>query len=147
MRWFPRILIVLAVLASGLALIPYVDLRAERFGWQLYAQVYGPTPYQVSIENFAFVPDTIVVPVGATVRWTNNDATDHTVTSSAALFDSGVLEPGGQFERRFDEVGTYPYICSLHPEMEGMVVVEELAPGPSENHYLPIIMRSFLGPS
>jgi len=117
--------IALAILASGLALTPQVALPMERFSWQQFADAYQPTPVQVSIEGFAFKPTTIIIPVGTTVRWTNNDAVQHTVTDSQGTFDSGLLEPGQSFERGFDVPGNYSYICTLHPFMQGTVIVTE----------------------
>lgn len=64
-----------------------------------------PTAYQdqngVSIENFAFSPSSLEVPVGATVVWTNNDTIGHTVSSDDGKFDSGDLQPGKQFKFKF----------------------------------------------
>ena len=47
----------------------------------------------------AFVPATVTINAGDTVRWTNNDpATKHTATRKAApAFDSGLLPPKGTF--------------------------------------------------
>lgn len=125
MRWYPRLVIALAILASGLALTPQVALPMERFSWQQFADAYQPTPVQVSIEGFAFRPTMIIIPVGTTVRWTNNDSVQHTVTDSQGAFDSGVLEPGQSFERSFDVPGNYSYICTIHPSMQGTVIVAE----------------------
>ena len=37
---------------------------------------------EVVIDNFSFSPQTIAVPVGATVTWTNHDDVPHVVTSA-----------------------------------------------------------------
>lgn len=144
MHRLPRILIALTVLVSGLALTPYVDLPKERLSWQLYADVYEPSTAQVSIQSFAFTPDTILISVGTTVRWTNNDSLDHTVTSingtvtsNSESFDSGPLAPGESFEHRFDVPGTYRYICTIHPSMQGTVIVAEQV----SEVFMPIITK------
>jgi plastocyanin len=139
MRWYPRLFIALAVLASGLALTPGVALPMERFGWQQFADAYQPTPVQVSIENLAFKPATIIIPVGTSVRWTNNDQVQHTVTDTMGGFDSGVLEPGQSFERSFDVPGTYSYVCTIHPSMQGTVIVAEQV----FEYRFPIIMKDW----
>lgn len=58
-----------------------------------------------------------VISVGDTVHWVFDDAF-HTVTSiagSAEVFDSGfVSTPGETFDHTFTQVGTFPYICTLH---------------------------------
>ncbi len=80
----------------------------------------------VSIVDFAFNPKTITVPVGTTVRWTNNGSAPHTVTSTSSprAFDSGTLNPGDSFEFTFKTAGQFPYFCEIHPSMRGMVIVE-----------------------
>lgn len=125
MRWYPRLLIALAILVSGVALTPRIALPKERFTWQQFADAYEPTPVEVSIEDFGYRPATIMIPVGTTVRWTNNDPVQHTVTDSKGAFDSGILEPGQSFERNFDVPGTFSYFCTIHPQMQGTVIVAE----------------------
>jgi hypothetical protein len=61
---------------------------------------------------------------GATVRWFNDDALPHTVSASDGAWDSGNLAPGQTFERRYDEPGSYPYLCRYHPGMVGTIEVE-----------------------
>lgn len=77
----------------------------------------------VLIERFVFSPGDLEVPVGATVVWTNRDATRHTVTAEEGAFDSSLLEQDGTFSRLFDEPGVFVYLCSLHPGMKGTVTV------------------------
>jgi plastocyanin len=77
----------------------------------------------VKIKDLAFSPQTIEVPVGTTVTWTNEDVTQHTVVSEDKLFGSEILQKGDTFSYTFDEPGTYDYICSLHPSMKGQVIV------------------------
>jgi YVTN family beta-propeller protein len=42
MRRFSKLLVVLAILLSGTVLVPYAAFPSERFGWQLFADVYKP---------------------------------------------------------------------------------------------------------
>jgi plastocyanin len=79
----------------------------------------------VSIENFAFSPQTIEIAVGDTVTWTNNDSTSHTASQSpsGSGFQSGTLAPGASFSQTFDTPGTYDYFCEFHANMTGAVVV------------------------
>ena len=78
-----------------------------------------------------FDPDPINVSTGATVTWTNDDTTLHTVTSgspesgaaSGAEFDSSYLGAGKTFQHTFASAGTFDYYCTLHPFMVGKVVV------------------------
>lgn len=77
----------------------------------------------VTIQNFAFAPAVITVPVGTAVTWTNQDIEQHTVTARDKTFDSGVLANGKSFRFTFSKAGTYDYNCIIHPEMVGRVVV------------------------
>jgi plastocyanin len=77
----------------------------------------------VEIKGFAFVPDVIDVKPGATVRWTNADPSEHTVTARDQSFGSDPLGRGKSFATRFNNVGTFRYFCAIHPAMEGTVKV------------------------
>lgn len=77
----------------------------------------------VNIKDFAFDPNTITVPAGTSVTWTNLDTVPHTVTSTNGKFDSGILGPGRIFNYTFNDPGTYNYYCTIHPYMKGQVVV------------------------
>lgn len=72
----------------------------------------------------AFQPNPANVTVGTRVRWTNQDSMAHTVTSNSGLFDSGNIAMDAVYERVFLATGTFPYHCSLHPNMQGAVVVQ-----------------------
>jgi plastocyanin len=72
----------------------------------------------------AFNPNPIMVSVGSTVTWTNNDSISHTATSNTGAFDSGLIGAGGSFSFTFQSAGTFPYHCTIHPGMVGSVVVQ-----------------------
>jgi plastocyanin len=76
----------------------------------------------VRIVNFKFSPKTISVNVGDRVTWTNSDSAPHTATDSGN-FDTGTLNRGESGSATFDEAGTFSYICTIHPSMEGTVRV------------------------
>src|SRR5262245_2472979 len=76
-----------------------------------------------SLANRAYTPDEVDVSVGTTVTWTNTDSTAHTSTSDGAGWNSGVVNPGGQFLFTFQSAGTFAYHCAIHPGMVGTVVV------------------------
>jgi plastocyanin len=79
---------------------------------------------QVQVRNFMFEPMQLKVPVGTTVTWVNQDDEPHTIVSDAGLFHSSALDTGMSFAFRFDRPGTYHVICSIHPQMSAIVVVE-----------------------
>ena len=78
----------------------------------------------VKIDNFVFGPQTLTVPVGATVTWTNSDDIPHTSVSTEGVFKSKVLDTDEKFSYTFTTAGTYPYYCTIHPKMTGKVVVQ-----------------------
>jgi plastocyanin len=78
----------------------------------------------VKIDNFSFGPETLTVPVGATVTWTNRDDIPHTAVSTEGVFKSKVMDTDEKFSYTFARAGTYPYYCTIHPKMTGKVVVQ-----------------------
>jgi plastocyanin len=78
---------------------------------------------QATIEGFAFHPPTLEVATGTTVTWTNDDPAPHTVSAREGAFGSGQLEPGDTFDATIDQPGTFEYLCQIHPQMTGTVVV------------------------
>jgi plastocyanin len=79
---------------------------------------------EVKIDNFTFGPQTVTVPVGTTVTWTNKDDIPHTVVSTDGVFKSKVRDTDEKFSYTFSKAGTYSYFCSVHPKMTGTVVVQ-----------------------
>ena len=78
----------------------------------------------VKIDNFVFGPQTLTVPVGTTVTWTNSDDIPHTAVSTDGVFKSKVMDTDEKFSYTFTKAGTYSYYCSVHPKMTGQVVVK-----------------------
>src|SRR6478609_8119360 len=81
-------------------------------------------PNEVFIQGSSFSPSSITVSAGTTVKWTNKDNSAHTVTSNSALFDSGSLSKGSNFNYTFMTAGTYTYHCTFHSGMTGTIVVQ-----------------------
>lgn len=79
----------------------------------------GPT---VTLLATSFSPPTTKVGVGDTVTWVWDGGVQHDV-----VFDDGsssARQRNGTWQRAFDRPGTYDYVCTLHPNMTGRVVVE-----------------------
>ena len=77
----------------------------------------------IRLEHFMFTPAMLTVPVGTTVRWRNLDGEQHTTVSIDGLFRSGALDQGDSYAYTFKAAGRYRYVCSLHPQMVGTIVV------------------------
>jgi plastocyanin len=81
----------------------------------------------VRIFDYGFEPPLLTIPAGSTVIWANTGAVAHTVTGTLngePAWDSGEITPGGLYSFTFAEPGTYDYVCTLHPEMAGTIIVE-----------------------
>jgi plastocyanin len=79
---------------------------------------------RTEIRQVAYQPGEIRVRRGQTVVWVNRDPTEHTVNADDGSWQSELLPEGASFARRFDQPGRYPYHCSPHPQMSGVVIVE-----------------------
>lgn len=89
------------------------------------AQSSVPVTVTVTMENIAFnnpggTGDDITIMRGDTVRWVNNDAVQHTATSSqtptgGTAFDTGLLSQGQEDTFVPDARGVWVYLCEVHP--------------------------------
>lgn len=80
------------------------------------------TTTSIDINEFTFIPATTTIKKGETVTWTNKESTRHDVKSD--LFQSPLLAQGETFSFTYNEVGTFEYICGVHPAMKGTIKVE-----------------------
>ena len=76
-----------------------------------------------------FIPSTATIHPGGTVTWENTDNAAHTATSGSptdgpdGVWDSSLMMVNGSYSVTLDEPGTYPYMCMVHPWMQGIVIV------------------------
>jgi plastocyanin len=90
-----------------------------------------PTPrvggvLPIAYKNVSITPANVTVKAGATIKWTNFDATPHNVatTSGPARFSSPAFNKGGSYKAMFAKPGVYHYLCTFHPgTMTGMITV------------------------
>ena len=84
----------------------------------------GGGTVRVTMKNIAFSPQSVRVKVGQKVDWTNDDGVAHNVTAtSGASFRSSDFGQGGTFSYSPTRAGTIDYVCTLHPGMDGTIVV------------------------
>jgi len=89
-------------------------------------QLAATTPTEITIDNFAFEPETLTVAPGTQDTWINRDEEPHTVYSATKEqpFKSQALDTNDKFSFVFDKPGTYKYFCSVHSHMVGTIVVK-----------------------
>jgi len=78
----------------------------------------------ISIREFMFSPMSMTITAGTTVHWKNLDPEPHTVRDVDANFRSDPLDQNDSFAHKFDKPRTYRYVCSIHPQMLGTIVVK-----------------------
>jgi len=130
------------VLIYILAFIGFGSVYASEHTVVIPFGAYNPelnTPAEVWYD-----PPTIIISVGDIVTWFNDDREGHTVTSGKGsgrfgwmsddygqadgLFHSERFLPGDSWSYKFEEKGTFRYFCTIHPWMEGIVLVETPIP-------------------
>jgi len=83
-----------------------------------------PIVHTVLIEGTSFTPQSLTVRRGDTVVWKNKDPFPHTVTARNRHFDSGILAEDQSWQYTANEPGKFPYFCTLHQIMTGVLTVE-----------------------
>ncbi|MBU3968107.1 MAG: cupredoxin domain-containing protein [Euryarchaeota archaeon] len=122
-KWIPGLLILMVLISGCTSSGPSTETQPV---------ITAPPPVQTTVSlpmtanveniDFSFYPAEVVIAKGGTVTWKQKDYDVHTVTGAG--FDSGELSQGKTFSHTFNEVGTYEYMCKLHPSMKGKVVVK-----------------------
>lgn len=81
---------------------------------------------EVVIDQHMFMPAKVTIHPGDKVTWINKDGDPHSVFSDdrGKAFHSEVLDTGERFSLTFARAGTFGYYCSVHPYMQGAVVVQ-----------------------
>ena len=91
----------------------------------------APSTLRIQIDGFSpyYSPKSVAVSVGTPVLWENPTGSHHTIThdgcksGESCAFDSGIIAPNGKFGVYHLPPGRYAYHCSLHPIMQGILVV------------------------
>ena len=90
--------------------------------------VAGTTDVSIVSMTAGFSPASISVPLNTTVKWTNADSINHTVTSTTVpLYGdfNATVTPGTSVCMKFTSAGAFNYHCSIHPTtMIGIVTVQ-----------------------
>jgi plastocyanin len=89
--------------------------------------VAGEQSPAVAMDGTSFTPAELHVSVGETVTWTNKDPFPHNVSASAAHLHSPDIPADGTWSFTPNRVGRVEYVCTLHPGMKGVLIVEQKA--------------------
>ncbi len=80
----------------------------------------------IDVRDYEFSPVTVSIDTGSTVAFVNSGHAPHTATSSG-VFDTGEIGSGTLSTQSFGTPGTYPFVCTYHPQMTGTIVVRPAA--------------------
>ena len=78
----------------------------------------------VTIRDYSYKPAELTVQTGEQVQFVNRDDDAHSVTATDGSFDSKLLDTGKSWTYTFSAPGTYTYVCSVHPSMQGKIIVK-----------------------
>jgi len=81
----------------------------------------------IEIQKFKFIPETLEIKKGTTVRWVNKEKRQYHSIWFEALGEeeADYFFPDETFERTFDKTGVFPYRCGPHKKMHGSINVVE----------------------
>ena len=118
-----------------LFLIPFLLLAPHMLVYAQTPEVTISIPQEGTSEfcgkfHTCFIPMEVLTQVGTKATWINDDLTSvHTVTSGDVvvghdgIFGSRILGPLDIFSYTFEDVGIFPYYCTIHPWKEGMIKI------------------------
>lgn len=94
-----------------------------------------PTTLVIINDSYQFVPDTVTITHGTTIEWKNESSQYHLIQADSVA-PSGLQEMelapvGGEtseYPQTFETLlmtapGVYPYHCTLHLQMHGVLIV------------------------
>ena len=119
--------IALAVVVPLVALVAVVvtlNVTSDNTGSAAGASTGAKAPNSITIANFQFSPEPLMVKAGTTVKVTNDDGTAHTVTAADKSFDTGDLDGGASTTITIAKAGTYKFFCNIHNYMTGTIEVK-----------------------
>lgn len=82
------------------------------------------TSRTVTVADNTFTPACTTVPSGSTITWTWAGGTDHNVTFSNTQLGASATQTTGTYSKSFPTPGTVGYRCTIHPGMDGSIVVQ-----------------------
>ena len=123
LRYLLFCFLVVAIMPLGVKAAQAGDEAESRYQENFGNEKLSPNTVVVKLYKYNFCPKNLTVKPGTTVRWINVDSrTSHSVwPKEAGIAESERFFPDEFFEIKFDDEGTYPYLCGPHWKQEGMV--------------------------
>lgn len=116
------VLVATLIAVAAFALVPGVAHASG--GGGCGQAVTDSTGTKVEIASFCFGPTITRVHPGAEVTFTNLDPVSHSVLGANGSWGGyDALKKNRSVTYRFSEAGVYPYVCTFHIGMVGVVVV------------------------
>lgn len=79
---------------------------------------------RVAMKGFEFVPEHVTVERGQTITWVNEDTAQHdAVATEGDGPDSELFNQGESYSWTAEKAGEIPYVCTVHPGMDGTITV------------------------
>lgn len=116
----------IAILVAGIAVAAVGTTAGSAGAFHVGAAPAAASGVKVvKLQDFEIRPATVRIRRGGTVEWRFLDRPGpHNVTSRGERrFRSSASKQTGTHRVRFRRSGTYRYLCTIHPNMRGKVVV------------------------
>jgi plastocyanin len=125
-RYSARVAVATAVLCFAVVAIVGSwagDASGMRAGGAAGEGAAAPVVHVVEIREFRFVPASLAVAEGDTIRWVNRDPVPHTATASDSTWDSGRIASEQSWSFVVGRGMSGEYVCAYHPTMTGVIHV------------------------
>jgi plastocyanin len=73
--------------------------------------------------SWGYAPTSATVAAGQPVTFTNSGTFAHDAAATDGSWNVPLLDPGASAQVTFTTPGTYTYICTPHPWMQGTIIV------------------------
>lgn len=79
--------------------------------------------HTVTIQNNQVKPANLKIKLHDQIIWVNKDKETHQIKGDN--WGNVPIKQGESFTQTFDQIGTFPYICSIQTKLQGKIVVVE----------------------
>lgn len=84
----------------------------------------APGDVRVAMKDYEFIPQDVTVQEGETITWVNEDTVQHNAVAAEGEGPSSELfNEGESYSWTAESAGVIPYVCTIHPGMEGTITV------------------------